>query len=82
MTPSSVVQLIQQKEMDAIQKDLDQLERWALVNLMRFNQAKCKHNMSQQCMLAAQKANSMLGCIRIGQPAAREKGLSLSTLPS
>ena len=103
---------------DAMQKDLDRLERWAHANLVKFNKSKCKvlhlgqgnskHryrlgrkwpksspeekdlrvsvnkrlNISQQCMLAAQKANRSLGCIkRIVTSRSREVILALcSTL--
>ena len=87
---------------DVIQRDLNRLERWVQINLMKFSIAKCKvwhlgrrnprHpyrlggtvlesspvekdlrilideklNMSQQCALAAHKANGILGSIRRG----------------
>ena len=60
---------------DAIQRDLDKLDKWAHVNLMKFNEARCKVlqvgvlveeklDMSQQCALAAQKAKHILGCVK------------------
>ncbi|KAK4826512.1 hypothetical protein QYF61_009773 [Mycteria americana] len=42
----------------AIQRDLDRLENWANVNLMKFTMAKCK------VLHMAQKANPIFGCLK------------------
>ncbi|PKU48790.1 pol- hypothetical protein [Limosa lapponica baueri] len=106
---SGVVDTLKGRE--AIQRDLDRLERWACAKLKEFNKAMCKilhvrwdntkHtyrlggesspyekdlgvlvdeklNMSQQCELAAQKANHILGCSkRIVASSSREVILPL-----
>ncbi|KAJ7398060.1 hypothetical protein BTVI_128897 [Pitangus sulphuratus] len=96
------------RETWSLEMDLVRFERWVHMNLMKFNNAKCKvlyldwsnpkHkyrlgrewiessskeknlgvlldeklNMSGQCVLTAQKAKCILGCIRRGASTSKE----------
>jgi len=95
---------------DAIQRDLDRLERWACANLRKFNKVKCKvqhmgqgnhkHkyrpsrewiesspeedlgllvdeklNVTQRCVLTAQKANCIPGCIKSSVASRAREGI-------
>ncbi|KAK4822415.1 hypothetical protein QYF61_015162 [Mycteria americana] len=81
---------------DAIHRDLHKLEKWTHANLVRFNKAKCKvlHrekdlgvlvdeklDTSWQCVLTAQKANRILGCIK-RSAASRSRGVILPLYPA
>ncbi|RMC15022.1 hypothetical protein DUI87_07201 [Hirundo rustica rustica] len=97
---------------DAIPRNLDRLERWDHVNLMKFNKAKCKvlqlswgnpkrkyrlggenlNNISEknmgvlvdknldmncQCVIEAQKAKRILGCIKSSMASRVREGIFL-----
>ncbi|GAB0183487.1 cAMP-dependent protein kinase inhibitor alpha [Grus japonensis] len=50
---------------DAIQRDLDRLEKWARENHMKFNKANAR-SCTWVGAMPAQKANHVLGCIKRG----------------